>query len=94
MIVLIILIFIAIRRRDFQSPTPNGRYAYVPVTAVDGSTANFVYLMDTTNCKVVGTNIPVGNGPEFVAIAHNGKFAYVANEADGTVSVIQISPAQ
>lgn len=74
--------------------TPNGRYAYVPVSAVDGSPANFVYLMDTTNYKPVGTNIPVGNGPEFVAIAHNGKYAYVANETDGTVSVIQISPAQ
>jgi YVTN family beta-propeller protein len=74
--------------------TPNGRYAYVPVIAVDGSAADFVYLMDTSNNKVVGTNIPVGNAPSIAAVAHNGKFAYVSNQADGTVSVIQITPAQ
>ena len=74
--------------------TPNGSYAYVPVDEVDGGTANFVYLMDTTTYLPVGTPITVGSEPGIVVIAHNGQFAYVANEGDGTVSVIQISPAQ
>jgi YVTN family beta-propeller protein len=74
--------------------TPNGSYAYVPVNAVDGGSANFVYLMDTTTNLPVGTPITVGSEPEIVVIAHNGQFAYVANEGDGTISVIQIAPAQ
>lgn len=74
--------------------TPNGNYAYVPVNEVDGGTANFVYLMDTTTNLPVGTPITVGSEPELVVIAHNGQFAYVANQGGGTISVIQISPAQ
>jgi YVTN family beta-propeller protein len=75
--------------------TPNGSYAYVPVNEVDAGPANFVYLMDTTTFLPVGTPITVGSAPEIVVIAHNGQFAYVANQGgDGTISVIQISPAQ
>jgi DNA-binding beta-propeller fold protein YncE len=55
---------------------------------------NSVYLTDTTTYKPVGTAIQVGNQPNSGQIAHNGKYAYVGNEMDDTVSVIQISPAQ
>jgi YVTN family beta-propeller protein len=74
--------------------TPNGTYAYIPVIAVNGSTASFVYLMNTKTYQPLTPTITVGNRPEIVVVAHNGKSAYVANGGDSTVSVIQISPAQ
>jgi DNA-binding beta-propeller fold protein YncE len=74
--------------------TPNGKYAYMPEAYLNGSPYNYVYLTDTKTCLPVGTPIQVGNEPYFVRIAHSGKSAYVANQVDETVSVIQISPAQ
>ena len=74
--------------------TPNGKYAYMPEAYFNGSTYNYVYLTDTKTCLPVGTPIQVGNEPSFVQIAHNGKYAYVANQVDDTVSIVKISPAQ
>ena len=36
----------------------------------------------------IGGKIPVGKTPGFVAIAPNGKFAYIANRAAGVVTVV------
>ena len=74
--------------------TPNGKYAYMPEAYLNGSTYNYVYLTDTKTYLPVGTPIQVGNEPYFVQIAYNGKYAYVGNQVDDTISVIQISPAQ
>jgi DNA-binding beta-propeller fold protein YncE len=74
--------------------TPNGKYAYMPEAYLNGSTYNYVYLTDTKTYLPVGTPIQVGNEPYIVQIAHNGKYAYVGNQVDETVSVIQISPTQ
>lgn len=74
--------------------TPNGKYAYVPEAYLNESTYNYVYLMNTKTCQAVGTPIQVGNEPYIVQFAHNGKYAYVGNQVDDTVSVIQVSPAQ
>lgn len=74
--------------------TPNGKYAYVPEYKFNGTAYNYVYLMDTTTYKPVGTPIQVGNEPYFVQIAHNGRYAYVGNQMDDTISVIEISPTQ
>jgi YVTN family beta-propeller protein len=41
--------------------------------------------------NTVITKISVGDEPESVALTPNGQYAYVANAAGGTVSVIQIS---
>jgi DNA-binding beta-propeller fold protein YncE len=67
---------------------PNGKYAYVPEYKFNGTAYNYVYLMDTTTYKPVGTPIQIGNEPYFVQIAHNGRYAYVGNQLDDTVSVI------
>lgn len=74
--------------------TPNGKYAYMPEAYLNGSSYNYVYLTDTKTYLPVGTPIQVGNEPYMVQIAHNGKYAYVGNQVDDTISVIQISPAQ
>ena len=71
--------------------TPDGTHAYV--TNFKDST---VSVIATTNNAVVAT-IPVGSAPApgvpggepiGVAITPDGTHAYVANEADNTVSVI------
>jgi DNA-binding beta-propeller fold protein YncE len=74
--------------------TPNGKYAYMPEAYLNGSTYNYVYLTDTETYQPVGTPIQVGNEPYFVQIAHNGKYAYVGNQLDDTVTVVKISPKQ
>jgi YVTN family beta-propeller protein len=61
--------------------TPNGAFGY---PAVGGF--NEVAVFDTTN-TVVAT-VPVGAFPASVAITANGTFAYVTNQNDNTVSVI------
>jgi YVTN family beta-propeller protein len=74
--------------------TPNGKYACVPEYTLNGVVYNYVYLTDTETYQPVGTPIQVGNEPYFVQIAHNGKYAYVGNLVDDTVTVIKISPKQ
>jgi YVTN family beta-propeller protein len=46
-------------------------------------------VIDTSTKTVVGTPIPVGNLPVGVAFTLDGKHAYVANEGDGSVSIIR-----
>ena len=54
---------------------------------VTNSCSNNVSVIDTSSRTVVET-IPVGNGPNGVAITPDGAFAYVANPAASTVSII------
>jgi YVTN family beta-propeller protein len=49
--------------------------------------ANTVPVIDTASNTVVAT-IPVGNSPSGVAVAPDGKHAYVANYFGNSVSVI------
>jgi YVTN family beta-propeller protein len=69
--------------------TPNGKYLYVPIYSTSPGT---VVMIGTAHKKIIGTPITIGNEPLDVAIAPNGHYAYVSNSADGTVSVIDISP--
>ena len=62
--------------------TPNGQFMYVTIN--DSGT---VMVLDTSNVTATSTRITVGNKPDGIAITPAG-FAYVANTADGTVSVI------
>ncbi|HEX4199879.1 MAG TPA: hypothetical protein VHY59_00050, partial [Chthoniobacterales bacterium] len=75
----------------FNTPalTPNGLYLYLPIF-IGGSTT--VLMIDTKTNSVAGNPIAVGTQPYAIAISSNAKRAYVSNYADGTVSVINISP--
>jgi YVTN family beta-propeller protein len=79
----------------YPSVTPNGRYLYVPNPGqlsngnlIEGNT---VVVLDTATWKLVGAPITVGDVPIMAATTPNGKYAYISNEYDGTVSVIQIN---
>jgi len=51
--------------------------------------ANRIDILDTTYAEKVAS-IDVGARPRQLAFSHDGRRAYVANEADGTVSVIDV----
>ena len=82
----------------FPAVTPNGRFLYVPIYVTSYIPkvvpANTVVVYDTSTNTPVGNPITVGTDPIFVTISHDGKYAYVGNESDNTVSVIRINPAQ
>ncbi len=63
--------------------TSNGAFVYATIVNVAQ-----VLVIDTSTNTVVGAPIPVGNSPEGIAITPSDQRAYVANGADGTVSVI------
>jgi YVTN family beta-propeller protein len=76
--------------------TPSGTYAYAPIffnsaNSANSDVGNTVVTLDTTTGKVVGKPITVGNYPNAIAIAPNGRHAYVSNRNDNTVSVIDVS---
>jgi YVTN family beta-propeller protein len=79
--------------------SPDGRYAYVTnyntlyagqnftsLTAGQGT----VNIIDVKKRKVIAPTILVGQSPDAIAIAHNGKYAYVTNYTSNTVSVIKL----
>jgi outer membrane autotransporter protein len=71
--------------------TPNGQFVYVANTGLVppvGAPSQTVSLIDTATNTVVPPALAVGSVPVGVAITPDGKFAYVANEFDNTVSVI------
>jgi YVTN family beta-propeller protein len=74
--------------------TPDGNYLYVPVEEPGffGSGPGSVVMVSTETNSVVGHPVTLGDGshPE-VAIAPDGKHAYVTNESASTVTVIEIS---
>jgi len=67
--------------------TPNLRKAYVV-----GFVANAVSVIDLTGLDArkakIMKSIPVGNSPKYIAISPDGKFVFVSNTTDKTVSVI------
>jgi YVTN family beta-propeller protein len=65
--------------------TPNGKYLFVPCLG------GFVVMIGTTHNRVIGPAIAVGGKPSFVAIAPNGKSAYVTDSVNNLVSVLDIS---
>jgi YVTN family beta-propeller protein len=75
----------------FMALTPDGKYLYVPVTNFP-SKGSLVVIDTTTNA--VTTPAPtaqLGDSPTAIAISPNGKYAYVTDYFDGTVTVIAIS---
>ena len=79
----------------FPAITPNGSYLYVPQSYTSGTNpGDTVVMVNTRTYKKVGKPIKVGKQPSWVTFSHSGKFAYVSNYLDNTVSVIRITPAQ
>jgi YVTN family beta-propeller protein len=71
--------------------TPSGAYLYAALW-YDGTTpGNTVIMLNAATQKIVGSPITVGNGPTFISITPNGDYAYVINNTDGTISVIDIT---
>jgi DNA-binding beta-propeller fold protein YncE len=55
--------------------------------------ARTVVVISTQLDAVIGEPVAVGNTPGLIAIAPDGKRAYVTNLFDNTVSIIQITGA-
>ncbi|MBV8101110.1 MAG: YncE family protein [Verrucomicrobia bacterium] len=81
--------------------TPNAQYLYVPYGR--GSIAfnakvgmipsnNQVAMINVVTGQIIGSLISVGNDPVWAQASPDGKTLYVANNSDGTVSVIDITP--
>lgn len=73
--------------------TPDGKYLYVPIGDVSngGTVPGSVVMISTETGSVVGDPIALGAGYHpAIAIAPNGKHAYVINQSDATVTVIAI----
>ena len=64
--------------------TPDGKYLYVTYS-------DKVSTIETATDQLIGSPVQVGQAASSVAVAPNGLYAYVTNEIDGTVSVIDIS---
>lgn len=69
-------------KQNHLTISPDGTRLYA--TSAD---TNEVYVLDTATRVVVAT-IPVGGNPYGVAVSPDSALAYVANNTDGTVSVI------
>jgi YVTN family beta-propeller protein len=65
------------------APTPDGRFVYA-VALGDG----LAYAIDTTTNAVARTAVIGVTGPVAIAFGADGRFAYVANSAVNTVSVL------
>jgi YVTN family beta-propeller protein len=76
----------------YPALTPDGEFLYIPVPSNNVKTNDESVVMVRTATNTLNGNITVGTQPEAVAIAPNGKHAYVANYLDATVSVIDITP--
>jgi YVTN family beta-propeller protein len=59
------------------------------IFAVNPSDDSVAVIRPDNNTRI--TNIPVGDEPESIALTPNGQYAYVANAAGNSVSVIQIN---
>jgi DNA-binding beta-propeller fold protein YncE len=68
--------------------TPDGKRL-----VANASLMGFVALYALPDLKLLGT-IPVGREPNWVAFSRDGRFAYVSNRRDNTVSVISIAEAR
>src|SRR5438132_1152348 len=68
--------------------TPDGAFAYVTHSALSGTSANSVSVIETATNTVVAT-VSVGAVPVGVVVTPNGAFAYVTNSNANTVSMIE-----
>ena len=69
-------------------PEPSGRY----VLAIDlGTDSIYRYVLTDGRLQAAGAApVPAGAGPRHVAFHPSGRFGYVANELDSTVSVLDL----
>ena len=72
--------------------TPNGKFLYVPLSNGKNNSFDHTVAMIRTATNELAGQVVVGTSPVSVAIAPDGKYAYVTNFLDGTVSVIDITP--
>jgi len=56
----------------------------------NASLSGFTAIYSVPDLKLVGT-IPVGKEPNWVAFSHDGKYVYVSNRRDNTLSVISLA---
>jgi YVTN family beta-propeller protein len=73
-------------------PTPTSPHSIAvhptrPLIIVACFDANAAAVIDTNTDKVIKT-IPVGNDPQFAAWSADGRFAYLVNNNDNTVSIV------
>jgi YVTN family beta-propeller protein len=72
--------------------------AAVPASARIVYTGNYstasVSMFDTNTNQLVGSPIPVGEGPYSLAITPNGRTLYVVNESDESITVIDTATNQ
>lgn len=73
---------------------PSGRFVVAPDKGLD---CLFVYRLDANARKLVRVGEPVtaraGAGPRHIAFHPGGRFAYVINELDSTVTAYRFAPA-
>ncbi|WP_397453252.1 lactonase family protein [Pseudomonas sp. NA-150] len=67
---------------------PSGRFLVIPDKGLDGV---FVYRVQNNNAKLTATQVSMvksreGSGPRHIVFAPGGKYAYVVNELDSTVT--------
>ena len=65
-------------------PTPDGKYVAVCDLGLDK-----VFLYDRNMKKRSEVKIPDGHGPRHIAFHESGKYAFVANELESTVSALE-----
>ncbi len=69
------------------SLSPDGRWLYVTLNG-DGATFGNQVVVISTTTQAPAASLAVGTGPHGLAFSADGRYAYVANQVDGTVSVI------
>lgn len=72
---------------------PYSKYAYVANQGTEDSPSNSMSIVDLEAKKVVD-EIETGNGAHGVTVSGDGKFAYVTNMFDNTVSIIDLDSKQ
>jgi YVTN family beta-propeller protein len=72
---------------------PDDKFAYVANQGTEESPSNSLSIVDLETKKVVD-EIKTGNGAHGVTVSNDGKFAYVTNMFDDTVSVIDLESKQ
>ena len=65
--------------------TPDNKFL-----VTNGSLNNFTAIYSLPKLELLGT-IPIGKTPNWVVFSKNGKFAYISNRGDNTISVISIA---
>jgi YVTN family beta-propeller protein len=68
--------------------TPDGKHLIA-----NGSLSGFTAIYSLPKLELVGT-VPVGQEPNWVVFSRDGKYAYVSNRRDNTLSVIDIGLAK